>query len=97
MLFLMLTIRMPVSLAAIDARLMNSWASSLNNFTFARVMKEGAHILCFDWDTKESPIGPEMSIRVSSSDMEKTLTDAGLTVLKYMTPTEYLYIFVAKK
>ncbi|SFE02835.1 Methyltransferase domain-containing protein [Paenibacillus catalpae] len=62
-----------------------------------RVMKEGAHILCFDWDTKDSPIGPEMGIRVSSSDMEKALTDAGLTVMKHVTPTEYLYIFIAKK
>jgi ubiquinone/menaquinone biosynthesis C-methylase UbiE len=62
-----------------------------------RVMKDGAYLLCFEWEPKESPIGPPMEIRISSSEMEKALQEVGLTIERRIFPTDFLYIFVVIK
>ncbi|MDQ0876567.1 ubiquinone/menaquinone biosynthesis C-methylase UbiE [Paenibacillus sp. V4I3] len=70
---------------------------SLGIAEIKRVMKDEAYLLCFDWEPKESPIGPPMNIRVSSSEMEEELNKAGLTIAKRLSPTDFLYIFVVQK
>jgi hypothetical protein len=60
-------------------------------------MRDGAYLLCFEWELKESPIGPPLEIRISSSEMEKTLQEIGLTIEKRIFPTDFLYIFIVKK
>jgi ubiquinone/menaquinone biosynthesis C-methylase UbiE len=63
-----------------------------------RVLKATGRLLCLDWEPRESPqMGPPLEVRISSSDMEKALNEAGLTVTNRLFPAEFLYIFVAEK
>ncbi|MGG1573502.1 class I SAM-dependent methyltransferase [Fictibacillus sp. NRS-1165] len=62
-----------------------------------RIMKTGAYLLCFEWERTESRLGPPLSIRVSSSHMEKAFLDAGLKVVKKIFPVDFLYIYVVQK
>jgi ubiquinone/menaquinone biosynthesis C-methylase UbiE len=62
-----------------------------------RVLKPGGKLLCFEWETKETPLGPPLHKRISSSDMEKAIQGSGLTIIKRLFPKDFLYIFVAQK
>jgi ubiquinone/menaquinone biosynthesis C-methylase UbiE len=63
-----------------------------------RVLKTTGSLLCLDWEPKVSPkMGPPLEVRISSSDMERALNEAGFTVTKRLFPAQFLYIFVAEK
>ncbi|MDQ6597917.1 class I SAM-dependent methyltransferase [Bacillus salipaludis] len=62
-----------------------------------RVLKPGGYLLCFEWEKKESSLGPPLHKRISSSDMEKAIVESGLTIIKRVFPKDFLYIFIAKK
>jgi ubiquinone/menaquinone biosynthesis C-methylase UbiE len=62
-----------------------------------RVLKTTGSLLCLDWEPKESSMGPPLEVRISSSDMEKALNEAGYTVTKRLFPGDFLYVFVATK
>lgn len=62
-----------------------------------RILKTGGRLLCIDWEPIESPMGPPLEVRVSSSDMEKALNGSGFTIVKRRFPAEFLYVFVAVK
>ncbi|WP_274648776.1 class I SAM-dependent methyltransferase [Paenibacillus humicola] len=60
-----------------------------------RVMKPNAHLVICEWEPKESPMGPPMKIRISSKDMEQALHESGFSIKKHVSPTDFLYIFIA--
>ncbi|QQE79807.1 class I SAM-dependent methyltransferase [Alicyclobacillus sp. SO9] len=62
-----------------------------------RVLKDGGKLLCLDWEPKESPMGPPLEVRVSSSNMEEALQKAGFGITKRLFPEEFLYVLVAAK
>lgn len=62
-----------------------------------RIMKNGGRLLCLDWEPKESPMGPPLEVRISSTNMEKALEEAGFDVTKRVFPEDFLYVFIASK
>lgn len=92
----------PLQNSSVDiviASLVLHLAESLPNAMseISRVLKDGGYMLCFEWEKKESPIGPSLDMRIPLETMEKEITDAGLSVIKYIFPTDYLYILIIKK
>jgi ubiquinone/menaquinone biosynthesis C-methylase UbiE len=64
----------------------------------SRVLKPGGHILCMEYEKEESTVkGPPMHIRISSSNMEQALLDAGFHPVQKVFPRESIYIITAKK
>lgn len=62
------------------------------------VLKEDGYLLCFEYDTKESPVNrPPMHVRIPSSTMEEELKNAGFSIVQKIFPEDYLYIFIVKK
>ncbi|WNQ13198.1 class I SAM-dependent methyltransferase [Paenibacillus aurantius] len=70
---------------------------SLSLAEIKRVLKPGGSILILEWEHKESPIGPPVEIRIGSEEMEQALQASGFIIEKRVFPTDYLYIFVARR
>lgn len=63
-----------------------------------RVLKTGGHLLCLEYEKKESSEeGPPMHIRIPSVDMEQALYVAGFEVEQKTITKESIYILTAKK
>lgn len=62
-----------------------------------RVLKPGGHLLCLEWEHKVSELGPPPSHRIPSEQMEQALIEAGFEVTIRQTPSEALYLLVARK
>jgi ubiquinone/menaquinone biosynthesis C-methylase UbiE len=63
-----------------------------------RVLKEGGHFLCLEYEKEESTVkGPPMHIRIPSSEMERELANAGFQIVQKVLPKESIYIITAKK
>jgi len=71
------------------------WSQGLQEIH--RILKLNGRLLGLEWEPKESPMGPPLEVRIASEDMEKALSEAGLTVTQRVYPAEFLYIFVAEK
>ena len=62
-----------------------------------RVLKEGGYFLCLEFEKIESVIdGPPMHIRIPSAIMEEELINAGFSIIKKLSPSDFLYIFIVK-
>lgn len=60
-----------------------------------QVLKQDGYFVCVEFEKKDkSPDGPP---RISSSEMEQEVINAGLTITQKLFPTDSLYIFIAKK
>lgn len=62
-----------------------------------RLLKDGGHCLCLEWEKTPSEMGPPLHHRIHSSDMKKAFEDAGFTVTKHEAPTPMHYLLVARK
>lgn len=63
-----------------------------------RVLKDGGQFMCLEYEKGESAIeGPPMQIRVSSSEMEQELENAGLNITQKIFLRKSIYIITAKK
>ncbi|MGG1573487.1 class I SAM-dependent methyltransferase [Fictibacillus sp. NRS-1165] len=62
-----------------------------------RVMKQGAYLLCFEWEKKESPMGPPIHIRIPSEEMEALFLEKSFKIIKKVFPTDFLYIYIIQK
>ncbi|CDQ40515.1 class I SAM-dependent methyltransferase [Virgibacillus salexigens] len=59
-----------------------------------QVLREDGYFVCVEFEEKEfSPNGPP---RISSSDMEQALINAGFHITEKFSPNELLYIIIAK-
>lgn len=84
-----------IVIASLVLHLVDSLPAGLREIQ--RVLNDGGYLLCLEWETKESPLGPSLDIRISSSDMEKAIKEAGLSIVKKVFPINFLYVIVAKK
>lgn len=60
-----------------------------------QTLREDGYFVCVEFEKKEK--SSDGSPRISSSTMEKELRNAGLTIVQKLTPTDALYVFIAKK
>ena len=74
--------------------------SSLSNALskIYEVLKPGGHLLCLEYEKEELVVeGPPMSIRISSENLEKTLTSIGFKLAKKMKINDAIYTMIAVK
>lgn len=62
-----------------------------------RLLKDGGHCLCLEWEKTPSEMGPPLHHRIHSDDMKQALEEAGFTVMKHESPTPMHYLLVARK
>lgn len=63
-----------------------------------RVLKEGGYFLCLEYEKVEAAIdGPPMNIRIPSAIMEQEIINAGFSIIQKLSPTDHVYIFIAKR
>ncbi|MVO98768.1 class I SAM-dependent methyltransferase [Paenibacillus lutrae] len=63
----------------------------------ARVMTPGASCFILEWEKKESPQGPPLAHRISSSEMKQAAEKHGLRVRDLSFPTDAHYIMICEK
>ncbi|QLY81853.1 class I SAM-dependent methyltransferase [Clostridium intestinale] len=62
------------------------------------VLKPGGHLLCLEYEKDELVVeGPPMSIRISSENLEKTLTSIGFKLVKKTKINDAIYTMIAVK
>ncbi|MDF2949973.1 MAG: methylase involved in ubiquinone/menaquinone biosynthesis [Sedimentibacter sp.] len=62
------------------------------------VLKPGGHLLCLEYEKDELVVeGPPMSIRISSENLEKTLTLIGFKLVKKTKINDAIYTMIAVK
>jgi len=62
------------------------------------VLKPGGHLLCLEYEKDDLVVeGPPMSIRISSENLEKTLTSIGFKLAKKMKINDAIYTMIAVK
>lgn len=74
--------------------------SSLSNALskIYEVLKPGGHLLCLEYEKDELVVeGPPMSIRISSENLEKTLTSIGFKLAKKTKINDAIYTMIAVK
>jgi len=74
--------------------------SSLSNALskIYEVLKPGGHLLCLEYEKDELVVeGPPMSIRISSENLEKTLTSIGFKLAKKTKINVAIYTMIAVK
>ncbi|SHH46834.1 class I SAM-dependent methyltransferase [Clostridium intestinale] len=74
--------------------------SSLSNALskIYEVLKPGGHLLCLEYEKEELIVeGPPMSIRISSENLEKTLTTIGFKLVKKTKINDAIYTMIAVK
>lgn len=74
--------------------------SSLSNALskIYEVLKPGGHLLCLEYEKEELVVeGPPMSIRISSENLEKTLTSIGFKLAKKTKINDAIYTMIAVK
>jgi ubiquinone/menaquinone biosynthesis C-methylase UbiE len=62
-----------------------------------RVLKVGGKVIVIEWNQKESPVGPEMDIRIPKADLEKMFNDQKFIIEKDIEAGHFHYGFVAVK
>ncbi|MNI87311.1 hypothetical protein D3C73_1444990 [compost metagenome] len=74
--------------------------SSLSNALskIYEVLKPGGHLLCLEYEKDDLVVeGPPMSIRISSENLEKTLTSIGFKLAKKTKINDAIYTMIAVK
>ncbi|WP_315109981.1 class I SAM-dependent methyltransferase [Clostridium intestinale] len=74
--------------------------SSLSNALskIYEVLKPGGHLLCLEYEKDDLVVeGPPMSIRISSENLEKTLTSIGFKLVKKTKINDAIYTMIAVK
>lgn len=74
--------------------------SSLSNALskIYKVLKPGGHLLCLEYEKDDLVVeGPPMSIRISSENLEKTLTSIGFKLAKKTKINDAIYTMIAVK
>lgn len=74
--------------------------SSLSNALskIYEVLKPGGHLLCLEYEKDDLVVeGPPMSIRISSTNLEKTLTLIGFKFVKKTKINDAIYTMIAVK
>jgi ubiquinone/menaquinone biosynthesis C-methylase UbiE len=62
------------------------------------VLKPGGHLLCLEYEKDDLVVeGPPMSIRISSENLEKTLTLIGFKLVKKTKINDAIYTMIAVK
>lgn len=62
------------------------------------VLKPGGHLLCLEYEKDDLVVeGPPMSIRISSENLEKTLTSIGFKLAKKTKINDAIYTMIAVK
>ncbi|MNM87626.1 Ubiquinone/menaquinone biosynthesis C-methyltransferase UbiE [compost metagenome] len=62
------------------------------------VLKPGGHLLCLEYEKDDLIVeGPPMSIRISSENLEKTLTSIGFKLAKKTKINDAIYTMIAVK
>lgn len=62
------------------------------------VLKPGGHLLCLEYEKDDLLVeGPPMSIRISSENLEKTLTSIGFKLAKKTKINDAIYTMIAVK
>lgn len=62
-----------------------------------RILKTGGKIIAVEWKKQSTPIGPDMSRRVSEQELEQMLTQAGLRKDKELQTDGYHYAIMFTK
>lgn len=74
--------------------------SSLSNALskIYEVLKPGGHLLCLEYEKNDLVVeGPPMAIRISSDELERTLTSIGFKLVKKTKINEAIYTILAVK
>lgn len=62
-----------------------------------RVLKEGGKALVIEWDSKDSSIGPERSLRILKESLMETIQESGLGIFKEIPVSDFHYGLVLVK
>lgn len=62
-----------------------------------RVLKPGGRALVIEWDSKDSSIGPEKSIRILKESLMEIIQEAGMGILKEIPVSDFHYGLVLVK
>lgn len=62
-----------------------------------RVLKEDGYFLCVEFEKMDTTDKQSRKVRISSSIMEQELIDNGFSIIQKLFPSDFLYIFIAKK
>ncbi len=84
------------AMASLILHEVNSLSNALSKIY--EVLKPGGHLLCLEYEKDELVVeGPPMSIRISSTNLEKTLTLIGFKLAKKTKINDAIYTMIAVK
>ncbi|HCU70821.1 MAG TPA: hypothetical protein DIC35_03680 [Candidatus Moranbacteria bacterium] len=63
----------------------------------ARVLREGGKILIIEWDTKDSSIGPNCSVRIPKESLMEIIQESGMSILNEIPVSNFHYGLVLVK
>jgi ubiquinone/menaquinone biosynthesis C-methylase UbiE len=85
-----------IVLASLVLHEVNPLAKTLQQIN--RVLKDGGHLLCLEFEKTETPTpGAPMHIRIPSSTMEQELLNEGFSIIQKIFRQDSSYIIIAKK
>ena len=84
------------AMASLILHEVNSLSNALSKIY--EVLKPGGHLLCLEYEKDDLVVeGPPMSIRISSENLEKTLTSIGFKDVKKTKINDAIYTMIAVK
>ncbi len=84
------------AMASLILHEVNSLSNALSKIY--EVLKPGGHLLCLEYEKDDLVVeGPPMSIRISSENLEKTLTSIGFKDVKKTKINDAIYTIIAVK
>lgn len=84
------------AMASLILHEVNSLSNALSKIY--EVLKPGGHLLCLEYEKDDLIVeGPPMSIRISSDNLEKTLTSIGFKLAKKTKINDAIYTMIAVK
>jgi ubiquinone/menaquinone biosynthesis C-methylase UbiE len=84
------------AMASLILHEVNSLSNALSKIY--EVLKPGGHLLCLEYEKDDLIVeGPPMSIRISSENLEKTLTSIGFKDVKKTKINDAIYTMIAAK
>jgi ubiquinone/menaquinone biosynthesis C-methylase UbiE len=84
------------AMASLILHEVNSLSNALSKIY--EVLKPGGHLLCLEYEKDDLIVeGPPMSIRISSENLEKTLTSIGFKHVKKTKINDAIYTMIAVK
>lgn len=84
------------AMASLILHEVNSLSNALSKIY--EVLKPGGHLLCLEYEKDDLLVeGPPMSIRISSANLEKTLTSIGFKLVKKTKINDAIYTMIAVK